>query len=150
MNFGIRSELNIIDLIEKYSYSGHYELFWIKRMFSNDFIKYYYHNDTIKEDYNAVYLLNNMSRKNRLIDFNVSSQEGDIIKVGSSLIYPNKNEFYEYKSLNVNDVEVVGHLNKNNLTKICYTFSYNINYSNKDIFNLYIYVVEKFEKIFFY
>ena len=150
MNFGIRSELNIIDLIEKYSYSGHYELFWIKRMFSNDFIKYYYHNDTIKEDYNAVYLLNNMSRKNRLIDFNVSSQEGDIIKVGSSLIYPNKNEFYEYKSLNVNDVEVVGHLNKNNLTKICYTFSYNINYSNKDLFNLYIYVVEKFAKIFFY
>ena len=37
MNFGIRSEYNIIDILEEYS--KHYELFWIKRMFSNDFIK---------------------------------------------------------------------------------------------------------------
>ena len=130
MKFGIRSEYDTIDLIE--AYSNHYELYWIKRMFNNDFLKYYYYNETnnIHEDYNAVFFLKNNSRQYRLIDFNVSSKEGDIIKVGSSLIVNN----YEYKSLNVNDVEVVGHLNKNNLTELCYQFKVHNYYYSSSLF----------------
>ena len=145
MKFGIRSEYDTIDLIE--AYSNHYELYWIKRMFNNDFLKYYYYNETnnIHEDYNAVFFLKNNSRQYRLLDFDVSSKEGDIIKVGSSLIVNN----YEYKLLNVNDVEAVGHLNKNNLTELCYKFKVHNYYYSSSLFNLYVHVNEKLAKAYF-
>ena len=62
-----------------------YEFYWLKRMFYNDYIKYYYYNDKvkIKEDYNTICILQSSKIEK---DFNILSKEGDYIILGSDKV----------------------------------------------------------------
>ena len=142
MNFGIRAEDNIRDLIED-NKNNAYELFWIKRLYNNKFIPY--NNAQIKEDYNVIYLTQDISNEKRYADFDILSYEKDEIRVGSSLIINGINN----KPLCVNDIETIGHLNSASLKKECFTFKINNYYSTGETFILQGYIYDKFAKTYF-
>ena len=142
MYFGIRAEDNILKKIRK-NKDKVYELFWIKKLYNNnEFIPY---NNTVPKDYNAIYLTNNISEDQRYLDFNVSSYEGDEVKVGSSLIINEIND----KPLNVNDIEIIGHLKKGKLEKECFNFLLHNKYKNGKQFYLQGYIYDKLAKTYF-
>ena len=143
MNFGIRAEDNIRDLIENNKNNNVYELFWIKRLYNNKFFPY--NNAQIKEDYNVIYLTQDISNEKRYADFDILSYEKDEIRVGSSLIINGINN----KPLGVNDIETIGHLNSASLKKECFTFKINNYYSTGETFILQGYIYDKFAKTFF-
>ena len=140
MKFGIRAEDTIKDKIVN---NNAYELFWFKKLFNNnEFIPY---NNSVPKDYNGIYLTNTISEDQRYLDFNISSYEGDEIKVGSSLII---NGIVD-KPLNVNDIETIGHLKKGKLEKECFDFVLSQYYSNGKQFYLQGYIYDKFAKTYF-
>ena len=150
MNFGIRAEDKIFDLFKEAQ--DYYEIFWIKRLYNNEFINYY-DNSKIHEDFNAVLLLKNITKAKRYIDFNVSSKEGEFIQVGSSLIsyyngYYNK-YYYDIKPLNINDIQSIGRLQKPNISEVCYKLNSNYYYQSTNLFYIYGVVQEKFAKTYF-
>ena len=150
MFFGIRAEDRIFDKFK--NAQKYYEIFWIKRLYNNEFINYQ-DKSIIHEDYNAIYFLKNISKANRYIDFNVSSKEGEFIQVGSSLLsyqYSIDSDFYcDIKPLNINDIESIGHLQKPNLNEVCYNLKLNDYYKSTGFFYIYGLVQEKFIKTYF-
>ena len=158
INFGIRAEDTIFDKIK--ASTNYYQIFWIKKLYNNDFINYSYNKTKIHEDYNGIYFQNNITNKyetfNRYIDFEVSSKEGEFIQSGSSLISYNtssslkgKYYFYDIKPLNVNDIESIGHLSNANLTEICYNLHIHSYYNTIKQFYIYGLVYQKFAKTYF-
>ena len=145
MELGFRAENDIIDIIKGNSQQNYYEIFWVKRNFNNKFITDFGLNDfpktlNITSDYNAVYLIDNFDKENKIIDFNISSKEENMIFVGSKFIYGDEN----YSFINVNDIETIGHLQKNFKTEC---FKLNL-IRDSDFYFIYGYIYEKFGKTY--
>ena len=145
IDLGVRAENNIIDQIKKND-KKYYEIFWVKRNFKNSFITDFGSNEfpkilNIASDYNAVYLIDNFDKENKIIDFNITSNEENLISVGSKFITGGEN----YITLYVNDIETIGHLQKNFDTE-CFELKIN---QNEDNLYIYGYIYDKFGKTYF-
>lgn len=89
-----------------------YELYWIKRMYSTQYMIYNYN---LPEDYNGI-LLKNIQNVEEFINFSIDLEIEDFITVGRSII----EEITNKEPLKANDLETIGYLDKDILKEQCF------------------------------